>query len=35
MRAKLTDGHPEDKVIVNIGRLGFEKNLLFLKVGMY
>jgi len=31
MRKRLTNGHPEDPVIVYVGRLGTEKNLTFLK----
>lgn len=32
MRSRLTDGHPEDPIMVHVGRLGAEKNLKFLKV---
>ncbi|EFJ45014.1 hypothetical protein VOLCADRAFT_82536 [Volvox carteri f. nagariensis] len=31
MRTRLTGGHPERPVIVYVGRLGFEKNLFFLR----
>ena len=31
MRSRLTDGHPEDPVMIYVGRLGNEKNLKFLK----
>jgi len=31
MRKRLTDGHPEDPVMIYVGRLGNEKNLTFLK----
>ena len=34
MRKRLTDGHPEDPVMVYVGRLGSEKNLIFLKAIM-
>jgi len=31
MRTRLTDGHPEDPIMVCVGRLSVEKNLEFLK----
>ncbi len=31
MRSRLTGGHPERPVLIYVGRLGFEKNLFFLR----
>lgn len=35
MRYKLTDGHPEEKLMIYVGRIGAEKNLIFFKQLMH